>query len=413
MEVSRHGRDMNVGIVLMRYNRYGGYERQAALLARALAGRGDNVTVFAGEWDDEEARGITFRKVPVVKLASWLKVLSFAFFSKRLIVKEAGLDLVIAFDRTLVMDIYRAGNACHLEWMEFRRKNGGMKERVSMVLNPLNRAINFIERRIFQRIQKEGGSVVALSEEGVRQITAHYEVSSDRFTIIPPAVDLDRLGKSAVSREEAREALSVDDATLLLLHVGSGFRIKGLSSTIKAVAALCGSGLKVELLVAGSDRKETKRMEKLAGCIGVKDMVRFLGGIKNVGPLYAASDVFVLPSLFETFGISAIEALHAGLPVVMGRGAGVCSVIEKHNVGRAVDVPADPGTLAAAIREVYEGELRLRSRSALSEEQRRRREVALAFAPCNVMERFLSLIDMKADERTKRAGSVQAASMLS
>ena len=72
---------MKIAIVLMKYNPFGGYERQAALLAEAFADRGDNVTVFANEWLGNSRAGIKFQKVPMFKGMSWLKVLSFALFS--------------------------------------------------------------------------------------------------------------------------------------------------------------------------------------------------------------------------------------------------------------------------------------------------------------------------------------------
>ncbi len=171
----------------MKYNPFGGYERQAALLAEALAARGDSVTVFANKWKSGEdghsvpggaVKGITFRKVPMIRAASWLKVLSFAFFSRQRVLRERGrFDVIMAFDRTLVMDVYRAGNACHKEWHAFRRRHGGLYDRVSMALNPLHLVINSIEGRVFSGIQRNGGTIVVLSPAGMEQIRRHYRLN--------------------------------------------------------------------------------------------------------------------------------------------------------------------------------------------------------------------------------------------
>jgi glycosyltransferase involved in cell wall biosynthesis len=134
-------------------------------------------------------------------------------------------------------------------------------------------------------------------------------------------------------------------------------------------------------------------MTTLSKRLGVDGRVRFLGGVTDVARLYAASDVFVLPSLFETFGVVVVEALAAGLPVVVGRGAGAAGFVELEGAGRTVDVPADPEELASVIDEVYSMEQRMRSSGALAAERIRRREIAMKCSEGVVMERFLSLVD--------------------
>ncbi len=392
----------------MKYNPFGGYERQAALLAEALATRGDSVTVFANEWKAGRGghnvpgggvKGITFRRVPMIRAASWLKVLSFALFSRQRVLRGRGrFDVIIAFDRTLVIDVYRAGNACHKEWQAFRKRHGGLKGRISMALNPLHLVINSIEGRIFSGIQRNGGTIVVLSQAGMEQIRRHYRMDEDRFVVVPPAVDFERFkdageGAGGDGKKEKRGGLGVGDDTLLLLHVGSGFRIKGLKSTIEALAILKQRGVKAVLLVAGSDRGAAITFAALARRLGIEDRVRFLGGVEDIGGLYVAADVFVVPSLFETFGAAAIEALYFGLPVIIGGGAGVSSMIEEEGVGTVVDVPADPASLAHAIQDTAATEKVLSTSGKLQEERRRRREAALRCEADVVMKRFLSIID--------------------
>ena len=66
---------------------------------------------------------------------------------------------------------------------------------------------------------------------------------------------------------------------------------------------------------------------------------------------YAEADLFVLPSLFETFGATAIEALACGLPVIIGRGAGVSYLVECEQIGQVINTPADPHELADLIED--------------------------------------------------------------
>jgi UDP-glucose:(heptosyl)LPS alpha-1,3-glucosyltransferase len=380
----------------MKYNPFGGYERQAAILAKALADRGDMVTVFANEWKGEGHGRIRFHRVPMIKWTSWLKVLSFALMSRRyLLSKKEAFDVIIAFDRTLVMDIYRAGNACHKEWMAFRKKNGGLYDLLSMAINPLHTIINRIEGHIFSSIQKKGGKIVVLSETGKEQIKRNYPIDEDRFVIIPPCINFNHHDKleSSNYREETRKKLGIADDTLLLLHIGSGFRIKGLSSTIESLSILLTKGIKSELIVAGADRTGSRKCRELCKKLGLEKYVHFLGGVKDVEHKYVAADIFVMPSLFETFGVSAVEALSFGLPVIIGRGAGVSHLIERENAGMVIDVPADPNEIADTIHETAKIEEKLKSSGKIEEVQQHRMAIALNCERSVIMKKFLSVIN--------------------
>ncbi|MBZ0220319.1 MAG: glycosyltransferase family 4 protein [Candidatus Methylomirabilis sp.] len=403
---------MNVAIVLMKYNPFGGYERQAAILARALARRGDHVAIVAGSFESAPEEGIEVIKAPVIRLSSWLKVLSFAISSRSVISKRpGGFDMVIAFDRTLVADIYRAGSACHREWLAFRKKNFGLRDRISIAMNPLHIVINALEKRLLRDLRERGGRIVVLSDRGRDEICRHHGLERHLFSVIPPAVDLGRIGFSPneARKDPARKALGIPHRLPVILHVGSGFRIKGLEATIRAVAALKRSGREAFLLAAGRDRSGTKRLETLARNLGVSGNIRFLGGVEDVGALYDASDVFVLPSLFETFGAAAVEALAAGLPVIIGKGAGAASFIEKERAGKVIQAPADPDKLAVLIQEALSTDWMLRRTGGLARERARRREAALKCSAEEVSAVFASLIDEIAlSKRSLNEASLQA-----
>ncbi|MBI5345374.1 MAG: glycosyltransferase family 4 protein [Deltaproteobacteria bacterium] len=189
-----------------------------------------------------------------------------------------------------------------------------------------------------------------------------------------------------------RDALFASDDALFLLHVGSGFRIKGLKSTIESLPHLLKKGIKAMLLVAGNDRRGTKNLQRLSSALGVEKNVLFLGGVKDIERYYAASDIFVVPSLFETFGVAAIEALSLGLPVIVGRGAGVSYMIEEEKAGKVIDVPADPGKLADMIAETMREEKRLESSGGMEREKAHRRAVASSCSREAVSEKFLGII---------------------
>ncbi|MBL8489934.1 MAG: glycosyltransferase family 4 protein, partial [Rhodocyclaceae bacterium] len=104
------------------------------------------------------------------------------------------------------------------------------------------------------------------------------------------------------------------------------------------------------LLVVGKDRWQ-QAMEKLAAKLGVAGRVRFLGGLKDVAPLYGAADLFCLPTLYDPFPNAAMEALAAGLPVVTTRNSGAAELIRPGQNGLVCEA-ADAAGLAAALDEL-------------------------------------------------------------
>ena len=392
----------SIAMVLMQYNPYGGYERQAGLLAGAFARMGYRVTIVSRTAVSEGAAAMDFEKIPVVTVTSWLKVLSFALRSRSFLRKNSGaFDLVVGFDRTFVMDIYRAGNACHRAWLRFRRSQGSWRDAVSIWCNPLHWVINTIERSLFRQIVRNNGTVVALSEVGKRQIQAFYPVSDACFQIIPPAVDFSRFEtfRRGGHRERQRRVLGVDQDTVLLLHVGSGFSIKGVGQVLVAIRRLIGDGLRLHYCVVGHDRKGRRRYGAMARDLQVQHAVTFIDGTEAVGAFYAAADVFVMPSLFETFGVAVAEAMFFGLPVVVGSGAGAADLVSDEELGVVVPVPAEAAVLAGAIKATIARERDWCDEGSLEQKRYRRHQQAQTCAQEKVLHRYLALIERKLDEK--------------
>ncbi len=343
---------MKAALVLMRYNPFGGYERQAALIADALLKRRDQVHIFAHRWPEAATPGAVVHPVPMVRGASFLKVLSFALSARRRLGKlRKEFDVVVGFDRTLDMDIYRAGNACHRAWLERRRLMDGPMGRLSVLFNPLHRIINRIERRIF--LDESDRIFVVLSHLGRRQIQRFYPVADDRFVVIPPGVDASRFpqDRRAAWRAEVRSRLGLRAGAPVLLHVGSGFRIKGIDVTIRCLAKLAPPADRAVLLVAG--KGNPRPYEALARRLNVHDRVQFMGPVSDPESLYAAADLFVLPTLFDTFGVVVLEAMAGGLPVVVGSGAGAAELVMERDCGRVVSSPVSPDELAETITALF------------------------------------------------------------
>lgn len=355
---------MRIALVRQSYQVGGGAERSIANLAGELRKRGHEVHLFAHRWAEEGPQGIVFHWVPVIPGASFLKVLSFAFFSAPLIRKQR-FDIVHSFERTLRQDIYRAGDGCHREWLIQRHRAFPWRQSLDAV-NPLHRSILALERRIFT----PGCSkrVIANSRKTKEEILRHYGFPEDRIAVVYTGVDLDRFhpGKRERLGPQVRRALGLGPEDLVLLFVGSGFERKGLWFLIGGAALARGrvAGQDLKILVAG---KGTPRPYlALAERLGLKGRLQFVGVWPNVEELYAAADIFVLPTLYDPFANTCLEAMAAGLPVITTIQNGASELIEDGRSGLIVKDPTDPFELGERLLELSE-----ERRRSVGEEARR------------------------------------------
>ena len=134
---------MNIGLVRTHYTPYGGAEVFLSRLIEGLVGEGHECHIFASEWKNIDRENITFHPVWVLNGGpSFLKVLSFAlgaFFALR----RENLDIILSFERTLWQDVYRAGDGCHKEWLQKRKRTVSFFRYLTMVFNPLHRVYSF------------------------------------------------------------------------------------------------------------------------------------------------------------------------------------------------------------------------------------------------------------------------------
>ena len=135
----------------------------------------------------------------------------------------------------------------------------------------------------------------------------------------------------------------------VLLFVGRLVPEKGLELLMEAVAALK-SEFTPLLLVVGEGPYESRFREKAVE-LDLEDDVFFAGACGDVGPFYLASDLFVLPSYYEAFGLVVLEAMSCGVPVVASRVGGVPGILENGRHGLLFE-PGDAEDLAQKIAAV-------------------------------------------------------------
>ena len=339
---------VRIALVRQRYNPYGGAERFIERALPALERAGAEVSLIARSWQSGapgwEARKVVLANPPYVGNA-WRDA-SFAR-AARAAWEAGGFDLVQSHERIAGCDVYRAGDGVHAHWLEIRRAAAGPLERIGIALNPYHRYVCAAERRLFEDPRLR--AVICNSAMVREEIRQRFGLAPEKLHVIYNGVDLEHFHPRhrAALRATARSALGAGEQEVLFLFVGSGFWRKGLDAAIGALAA-CGDPA-FRLVVAGRDR-DAARYAALAAAAGVAGRVRLLGGREDVRPLYAAADCFILPTRYDPFPNTALEALAMGLPAIVGRRSGAAEILPPGEGGWICE-PGDVPGLARRMRE--------------------------------------------------------------
>jgi D-inositol-3-phosphate glycosyltransferase len=217
---------------------------------------------------------------------------------------------------------------------------------------------------IERRAVRESDSIVAASEIEASELMQLYGAEPERICVVPCGVDTEAF--RPLRQVDAREALGRDQCERLVLFVGRIEQIKGIDVLLEALGLLFARrpDLRHEvcLVVVGGaldpndDAPEIEKLEELRRLVHahrMEDNVDFVGSVdqKRLALWYDAADVCAVPSLTESFGLVALEAMACGTPVVATRVGGLQTVVEHGESGLLV--PAnDHQALATAIEQV-------------------------------------------------------------
>ncbi len=147
----------------------------------------------------------------------------------------------------------------------------------------------------------------------VKDRLVKWGVRPGKITVVPNGVDTDGLGFDAAARDRVREQFGISPDTYVIGALGRLDPNKRVDLIMEAAAPMLGERCKILVIGRGEDQA---RLEAAAERIGVTEHVIFGGYQKDTTAMFAAFDLYVAASLQETFGLSVLEALASGLPVL-------------------------------------------------------------------------------------------------
>ncbi len=303
-----------------RFSSFGGAELILDRTMAALQERGVDVALLGRSWSG--GRDVEFIECNPSRFPRFLRERKFADAACGRLVQENDA-LVQSHERMPCCDLFRAGDGVHAAFVEHRKRGMGALAGTALSLHPFHRSVIALEREMFASPRLK--AVIANSQMVADEIVRHFNFAREKIHLVPNGIDLARFHPDARARfrDETRHRLGTDERKPVALFVGSGYKRKGLDASI---AALAKSGADAELWVVGHDRHPSA-YQRLAERSGVN--LRLIGPVNDPLPYYASADILVLPSIYDPFPSTAIEALACGLPVVTSTSCGAKEAVGK------------------------------------------------------------------------------------
>jgi UDP-glucose:(heptosyl)LPS alpha-1,3-glucosyltransferase len=331
-------RKLKIAFVRRGYSRSGGAEAYLQRLGRGIADAGHELQLIAGEeWPDNQwsfGRVEHLRRKTVIGFADELEQMR----------PLLHCDVLFSLERVWSCDVYRAGDGVHRAWLARRSKFEVPLKQFIRAASRKHRDLLQLEESLFGK--RNARRVIAASQMVANEIADAYGYPADKVELVRNGVPLDRFRFDPELRRKARADLNLKPDHIVLLFAGSGWERKGLLFAIEAMA-LC-KDRKLRLLVAG--RGDAGQYKTTPLRFWREDPVQFLGEVADLTPVYAAADIFILPTIYDPFSNACLEALACGLPVITTRCNGFTEIVEDGIHGSIIDDPSKLIGLRDAIR---------------------------------------------------------------
>ena len=349
---------MRVALVYHDFNLEGSLARERVLLARGLAAEGVEVHCYSNpETRRTELAGVVFHDVRPARRSSGrvghaVECGTFAWKATELLRKHrARYDVIdVAGTSSWEHDVVRAQAVPLSEQRRWPERGGKSfraaraRARAAHVLHP---ALGVA--RATQKLQLKPGNysrVVAVTEEVSHDLQQVHRVPEQAIRVVAPPIELpDPAGRPSL---ELRRRLGLGARDQLVLFVGHDFERKGLDDAIEAVAAASPAA---HLAVVGGG--DEPRFHAAADRLGAGKRVHFLGVTSEPNRFFEEADVFLLPTREDVWGTTVIEAMAAGVPVVVTAVAGAAAEIRRNGGGLVVE-SGSPAGLTGALASLLE-----------------------------------------------------------
>jgi len=339
----------------------GGVERHIRSVTSELVSQGHSVTIVDNNYGNgpSELNGVSIERFSTPQISTgvfdgWLDTVSNeVIFASRLgraesLVREA--DIVHAHNAYVGTRVHRLANKTDTPFV-YTCHNG------MWCVDDVNAYERQIVRRIEGRLMTHADAGIAVSRavaDGIEDVTDTYP------NVVPNGVDIDKFNP-CVDGSSIGDKYGLNDSRVVLF-VGRLSEAKGVDTLVKSVRSVVDNtsdpvkfllvGPNVQMFGSETESEYGAEIHRLVDHEDVGDYLQFAGRISesDLTALYAAADVFALPSRFEAQPMVLVEALASGTPVVGSSAGGIPEVVTE-NVGSVVPTK-NPEKLAKALTTI-------------------------------------------------------------
>lgn len=337
----------------------GGISNHVYFLSKSLKDLGHEVhviTCLEGEAPPyEEDNGVFVHRVTPYSIdtedfTKWVMHLNFAMAEEavRLINKTGKFHIIHAHDwlpsycAKLLKWVYHIPVVCTMHATEYGR-NGGVRTDMQRYISSAEWMLTY-----------ESWKIVTCSEFMKDEVKNIFNVPEDKFSVISNGVNLENFNIDFDSTDFRRKYAL--DEEKIVFYIGRHVYEKGIQLLIEAAPDIISSNSNVKFIIAGRGPM-TDELKERVKYLGVENKVIFTGYMDEEQKIkmYKVSDLSVFPSIYEPFGIVALEAMAAGCPIVVSDVGGFNEIVE-HKVNGIKILNGSKDSLKENILELLKDE---------------------------------------------------------
>lgn len=339
---------MKIALVHMRHAAAGGTERYLNCLAAHLADLGHQVTIVCRRHEAPPHPAVRFEVLHPFALGSAQRMWAFARAVEQHVARVS-YDVVFGLGKTWSHDVVRLGGGCHQTYVDLAHQAApwSLAQYLSLGWLRTRLALTIEARALAPGAYTR---IITNSEMVKRDVMQRYGTPADKITVIHNGVDLERFhprhrpGAGAV----LRRACGFQAEHVVVVFLGTGYYRKGLDRLLDVFPVLLHERPEARLLVVGYDAG-LERWKARTRRLGLQTQVCFLGGRRDPEVCYGAGDLYALPTRYDPFANSTLEALASGLPVITTATNGGYEVLEHDVHGAVLQNADDTNTLLRAL----------------------------------------------------------------
>jgi D-inositol-3-phosphate glycosyltransferase len=346
----------------------GGQNVYVAQLAKHLATRGYLVDVFTRRDDAEIAE--------VVDWAPGVRIINVKAGPASNVIKEELLQYMDEFKNNMIAFIIKARiqySLVHANFFMSAQVAMNIKKELDIPFVVTFHALGHVRRKyqaeqdkfpvqrllIEEQAVQEADYIIAECPQDKDDLVQHYNAPLNKISIIPCGFNSNEF--YPMDKQVARKILGLPQDEHIILQLGRMVPRKGVDNVIQALGSVKNTKKPVKLLIVGGEREnlEENSCPEYARLLNIAREYNVVNSVIFAGPktrnllkfYYAAADVFITTPWYEPFGITPLEAMACGRPVIGSNVGGIKHSVANGKTGKLV-APRNPEALAGAITEL-------------------------------------------------------------